>query len=144
MLQQLTGQIMDDSFLTEKQQEERIIQVFDLCYFINRYKRSLKIINCSQHKINIVDDNGIKKGIYFCDLIYNSRYFLDESLFNSFNLNSFKNQSNVEELWFVVVEEGLHSNLKESNEFIEKNNVNHLYDRIFYFNFSQSKIKHLK
>lgn len=136
---------MVDPVLTEKQREEKIIQVFDLCHFINCYKRSLKIVDCSRHKISIVEDNGIRKGIYFCDLIYNTRYFFDELLYKSFTIEAFKEQCKVEELWFVVVEESFTANhFTESADFIKRNNVIALYDKVFHCNFSQSVIKILK
>lgn len=145
MLDEFIGQIMVNSFLTEKQQEEKIIQVFDLCHFINCYEQPLTIVDCCSHKISIVEDDGVKKGIYFCDLIYNTRYFFDESLYNSFILDAFRRQFNVKELWFVIVEERFKAdNITDSACFIKSNNVDSLYDKIYHFNFPQSIIKILK
>lgn len=143
-LHELTGQIIDDAVLTCQQQEERIIQAFDLCHFIHSYNSSLKILDCLHHKINLVEDRGHKKGIYFYDLIYNNRNYFDSVLYNPFIIESFRNQSQVKELWFVVVEEGSGSDLKDSKEFVQRNNVPAIYDKIFHFNFTQSTVKILK
>jgi hypothetical protein len=144
-LQEFIGQIMDNSALSEKQQEERIIQVVDLYHFICCYKQSLTIIDCMQHNISLIDDEGIKKGVYFCDLVYDTRYFFDELLYESAAISAFKNQWNVKELWFVFVEELFTANnLTEITDFIERNNVDSLYDKIFHCNFYRSIIKILK
>lgn len=144
MLQEFTARILDDPLLSGGQQEEKMIQVLDLCYFIDTYEQSLKIVDYA-HKINIVEEDGIRKGIYFCDLLYNTRYSFDAWLYQQNNLRDIRRQLQTKELWFVIVEENLSAgDLIASNEFIKQNNVNALYDRIFYFNFSQSTIKNLK
>lgn len=145
MLQKHTGEIMDNSSLTEKQQEEKITQVFDLCHFIKCYNQPLSLVDSQEHKIMTVDDQGTRKGIYFCDLIYNTRYFFDRYFFNLPDISTYKTQSKVNELWFVLVEESFSLDyFRDSEDFIEKNNVAALYDRVFYFNFSRSIIKILK
>ncbi len=144
-LQELAGQIIDDPILTDKQQEERIIQAIDLCHFIQCYNSSLKVIDCLHHKINLVEEKGNKKGIYFCDLMYNIKYNFDSALYNPIQIQSFRRQSEVTELWFVVVEEGgMTNDLRDSKEFIQRNNVPAIYDRVFHFNFTLSTVKILK
>lgn len=144
-LQEFIGEIMDNSSLTEKQQEEKIIQVVDLYHFICCYEQNLTIIDCIQHRISLIDDDGIKKGIYFCDLVYETDYFFDELLYESAAISAFKSQWNVKELWFVIVEEYFTANsLTEITDFIKRNNVGSLYDKIFHCNFYRSIIKILK
>ncbi|MFY1047517.1 hypothetical protein [Chryseobacterium sp. GP-SGM7] len=141
MLQEYTTQIMDDPCLTGKQQEEKIIQIFDLCHFVEIYKRSLRIIDFDD-KVNIIEDDGGRKGIYFCDLLYTTTHHFEGSLYSQSFLQSLKRQSDLSELWFVVVEENFISeNMNDSKAFIKKNKVEDLYDRIFYFNYSRSIIK---
>lgn len=144
MLQEFTTQIMDNPNLSRYQQEEKMIQVFDLCHFIDVYKQSLKIIDY-KHKINIVDDNRAQKGIYFCDLLYNAKYSFDGSFFIPSNVRDIVNRLKIKELWLVIVEESFCTiDLTISREFIKSNNTENLFDKIFYFNFSQSIIKNLK
>lgn len=141
MLQEYTTHIMDDPCLSGKQQEEKIIQVFDLCHFVEIYKQSLRIIDF-EDEINIIEDDGARKGIYFCDLLYNSSHPFERSLYSQAFLKTLKIQSDLSELWFVVVEENFVSeNMNDSKAFIKKYNVEELYDRIFYFNYSRSIIK---
>ncbi|RZK40290.1 MAG: hypothetical protein EOO90_15625 [Pedobacter sp.] len=140
-LQQYTSQIMDDPLLSGGQQEQKMIQVFDLCHFIDIYGHSLEIIDY-KHKICVVEDAGIRKGIYFCDLVYNTRYYFDKWFYKQENLQTTRDQLNIKELWFVsVVESSYSNNLADSKEFVKRNGVKNLYDKIFYFNFSQSIIK---
>jgi len=144
MLQEFTAQILDDPLLSGSQQEEKMIQVLDLCHFIDIYKQSLIIVDYA-HKINIVEEDGVRKGVYFCDLLYNTRYCFDSWYYKQDNLKEIRSQLKTKELWFVIVEENLSAgDLKASKEFVQKNNVGGLYDRIFYFNFSQSTIKSIK
>lgn len=144
MLQEFTIQIMDDPFLSRDQQEDKWIQVSDLCHFIDIYKQYLEIIDY-KHKINIVDDDGVQKGIYFCDLSYNAKYSFDGSFFIPSNAKDITNWLKIKELWFVIVEESFYTiDLTISKEFIKSNNTENLFDKIFYFNFSQSIIKILK
>jgi hypothetical protein len=141
MLQEFTTQIMDDPCLTGKQQEEKIIQIFDLCHFVEIYKRSLRIIDF-EDKVNIIEDEGGRKGIYFCDLLYTTTHHFESSLYSQSFLQSLKRQFDLSELWFVVVEENFISeNMNDSKAFIKRNKVEDLYDRIFYFNYSRSIIK---
>lgn len=74
MLLEYTTQIMDNPHLSGRQQNEKMIQVFDLCHFIEIYKQSLKIVDYSR-TINVIEEDCIRKGIYFYDLLYNTKYF---------------------------------------------------------------------
>ncbi|TCC98268.1 hypothetical protein [Pedobacter psychroterrae] len=144
MFQEFITQIMDDGLLSEVQQEEKIIQVFDLFRFIRIYKQPLTV-NDYRDTINIVDENGVQKGIYFCDLLCNTRYSFDRLLYMPSELISLRKILKIKELWFVIIEESFYAgDLKASKEFIKNNKVANLYDKIFYFNSSQSTIKILK
>ena|GEM_PF-368613 len=144
MFQEFITQIMDDRLLSEVQQEEKIIQVFDLFRFIRIYKQPLKI-NDYRDMINIVDEDGIQKGIYFCDLLCNTRYSFDRLLYMPSELISLRKILRIKELWFVIIEESFYTgDLTTSKEFIKTNKVANLYDKIFYFNSSQSTIEILK
>src|SRR5450631_523477 len=106
MLQEFTAQILDDPLLSGSQQEEKMIQVLDLCHFIDIYKQSLIIVDYA-HKINIVEEDGVRKGVYFCDLLYNTRYCFDSWYYKQDNLKEIRSQLRTKELWFVIVEENL-------------------------------------
>lgn len=145
MLRKHTTEIMENTMLTDKQQEDRITQVFDLCHFIKCYDHHLELVNSQEHEIMTIDDAGTKKGIYFCDLIYNTKYFFDRYFFSATNITAFRNKAKIDELWFVLVEESFSIDyLCDSKNFIDENNVAALYDKVFYFNFSRSIIKKLK
>jgi hypothetical protein len=144
ILQVFTTQIMDNPHLSGEQQEEKMIQISDLCHFINVYKQSLIIIDYTD-KINIVNDDGVQKGIYFCDMLYNTKLSFDSRFFIPSNIKNLMNQLKIKKLWFVIVEESFYTNdLTISKEFIKSNNAENLFDKIFHFNFSQSIIKILK
>jgi hypothetical protein len=136
--QKLTEQIAIECFyMTDSQQEEKVIQLIDLHHFIDCYNSEIKIINCINHPVNIIEENNVKKGILFYDLKH--PISLDLNLFESF-----KRHHHLKEIWFVFVEEDSVSQPKEYIEFIIENSIEIFYDKIFHFNFFQSIIKELK
>ncbi|GAA4154769.1 hypothetical protein GCM10022217_12210 [Chryseobacterium ginsenosidimutans] len=138
VFQELTEQIAIECFyMTDSQQEEKVIQLIDLHHFIDCYNSKIKIINYINHPINIIEENSTKKGVLFYDLKH--PISLDLNFFESFKRNN-----HLKEIWFVFVEENSISNSKQYFEFIIENSIEIFYDKIFRFNFFQSTIKELK
>ncbi len=138
VFQQLTDQIdLECFYMTPSQQEEKVIQLIDLHHFIESYNQSLQVVDYISHPINIIEDNGAKKGILFYDL---KRSFPLDML----AAESFKNQHKLQELWFVFVEEDHISNFSRHINFLVENGIEFFYNRIFMFNFFQSIIYPLK
>lgn len=138
VFQELTEQInLECFFMTDSQQEEKVIQVIDLHHFIESYNQSLKVIDYISHPINIIDDNGVKKGILFYDLKHTFPLNLIAS-------EAFKKQNHIDELWFVFVEEDHLTSFNKHIDFLVENGIELFYNRIFIFNFFQSAIHTLK
>lgn len=138
VFQKLTEQITQECyFMTDSQQEEKVIQLIDLHHFIESYNQSLKVIDYIHHPINIIEENGVKKGILFYDMKHSHALDIYES-------ELFKNQHQIKELWFVFVEEDSVSQVDKYINFIQMNAIETFYDRIFMFNFFQSTINAIK
>lgn len=138
IFQKLTEQITQECyFMTDSQQEEKVIQLIDLHHFIESYNQSLKVIDYIHHPINIIEENGVKKGILFYDMKYSHALDIYES-------ELFKNHHQIQELWFVFVEEDSVSQIEKYVNFIQLNAIETFYDRIFMFNFFQSTINAIK
>jgi len=138
VFQELTDQIdLECFYLTASEQEEKVIQLIDLHHFIESYNQSLKVIDYISHPINIIEDNGEKKGILFYDLKHDLPLDLSTS-------EDFKKQHQLQELWFVFVEEDHVSNYNRHIDFLIENGIEFFYNRIFTFNFFQSVIYNLK
>lgn len=138
IFQELTDRIdLECFYMTPSQQEEKIIQIIDLHHFIESYNQSLKVIDYISHPINIIEDSGMKKGILFYDLKHSFPLDLLAS-------EAFKKQHNLQELWFVFVEEDHVDNFNRHINFLVENGIEFFYNRIFLFNFFQSIIYHLK
>ena len=138
VFQKLTEQITQECyFMTDSQQEEKIIQLIDLHHFIESYNQSLKVIDYIHHPINIIEENGVKKGILFYDMKHSHALDIFES-------ELFKNHHQIQELWFVFVEEESVSQVEKYINFIQLNAIDTFYDRIFMFNFFQSTINAIK
>lgn len=138
VFQELTEQItLECFFMTDSQKEEKVIQLIDLHHFIECYNSKIKMINYTHHPINIIEENGIKKGILFYDLKHSSLFDLNA-------YESFKRQHHLQELWFVFVEEEMNTNTHLYTDFIIENSIEIFYDNIFLFNFFQSTIKKIK
>ncbi|MBV6878543.1 hypothetical protein NG800_001510 [Epilithonimonas ginsengisoli] len=138
IFQKLTEKIDIECFyMTPSQLEEKTIQLIDLHHFIESYNQSLKVVDYISHPINIIEDNGVMKGILFYDLKH--QFTLD--LLAS---EVFKKQHQLQELWFVFVEEDHVSNYNRHIDFLIENGIELFYNRIFTFNFFQSVIYSLK
>lgn len=138
VFQELTEQIdLECFYMTPSQQEEKVIQLIDLHHFLESYHQSLTVIDYISHPINIIEDNNVRKGILFYDLKYDLQLDLLTSV-------AFKNQNQLQELWFVFVEEDGITDFSRHIDFIEKNGINLFYSKIFIFNFFQSNIHTLK
>lgn len=136
--QELTEKITLECFyMSESQQEEKIIQLIDLHHFIECYNQSLKVIDYVNNPVNIIEENGIKKGILFYDLKFSSPL-------NPYQSEEFKKQNQLQELWFVFVEEDMKTSPSLHSDFIIENGVEIFYDKIFVFNFFQSTINTIK
>lgn len=138
VFQKLTEQITQECyFMTDSQQEEKVIQLIDLHHFIASYNESLKVIDYIHHPINIIEENGVKKGVLFYDMKHSHALDIYES-------ELFKNHHQIQELWFVFVEEENVSKAEKYMDFIQLNAIETFYDRIFLFNFFQSTINAIK
>ncbi len=138
VFQELTEQIdLECFYMTPTQLEEKTIQLIDLHHFIESYNQSLKVIDYINHPINIIEDNGVKKGILFYDLKHDLPLDLSTS-------EAFKNQHQLQELWFVFVEEDHISKFNKHIDFLVENSIEFFFNRIFTFNFFQSIIHTLK
>lgn len=138
VFQKLTEQITQECyFMTDSQQEEKVIQLIDLHHFIESYNQSLKVIDYIHHPINIIEENGVKKGILFYDMKHSHALDIYES-------ELFKNHHQIQELWFVFVDEESISQVEKYINFIQLNAIETFYDRIFMFNFFQSTINAIK
>ncbi|MFN1215934.1 hypothetical protein ACKW6Q_03000 [Chryseobacterium kwangjuense] len=122
--------------MTESQQEEKVIQLIDLHHFVECYGSSIKILSYIHHPINIIIENGVKKGILFYDLKHSA-------LFDWNAFEEFKRHNHLKEVWFVFVEEDPVSDTVRHTDFIIENSIEIFYDKIFLFNFFQSIIQPL-
>ncbi|MCD0477705.1 hypothetical protein LPB90_04520 [Chryseobacterium sp. LC2016-29] len=138
VFQKLTEQITQECyFMTDSQQEEKVIQLIDLHHFIASYNESLKVIDYIHHPINIIEENGVKKGVLFYDMKHSHALDIYES-------ELFKSHHQIQELWFVFVEEENASKAEKYMDLIQLNAIDTFYDRIFMFNFFQSTINAIK
>jgi hypothetical protein len=136
--QELSEKITLECFyMSESQQEEKIIQLIDLHHFIECYNQSMKVIDYVNNPVNIIEEEGIKKGILFYDLKFSSPL-------NPYESEEFKKQNKLQELWFVFVEEDTRTSPGQHSDFIIENGVEIFYDKIFVFNFFQSTINIIK
>ncbi|MDR6458589.1 hypothetical protein J2786_001682 [Chryseobacterium vietnamense] len=135
---ELTQEIsLECFFMTESQQEEKVIQLIDLHHFVECFDAKMKILSYLHHSINIVDHEGEKKGILFCDLKHSAVPDSNAS-------EEFRRRYGLSELWFVFVEETFIPDTACYTDAIIENSLDIFYDRIFTFSFFQSIIQPLK
>jgi len=135
---ELTQEIsLECFFMTDSQQEEKVIQIIDLHHFVECFEPKMKILSYLHHPINIVEHNGDQKGILFCDLKHSTVPDSNVS-------EEFRRRYGLSELWFVFVEETFVPDTAGYTDAIIENSLDIFYDRIFTFNFFQSVIQSLK
>lgn len=138
VFQELTQEIsLKCFFMTESQQEEKVIQLIDLHHFIECFDSEMKILSYLHHSINIVEHEGEKKGILFCDLKHSAVPDSNAS-------EEFRRRYGLSELWFVFVEETFVQDTACYTDAIIENSLDIFYERIFTFSFFQSIIQPLK
>lgn len=138
VFQELTEQItLECFFMTASQQEEKVIQLIDLHHFIECYNPDIKIFKSIHHSVNIIEENDTKKGILFYDLKHST-------LLDLYDCEEFRKQHQLQEMWFVFVEENMRSETNHYVDFIIENSLEIFYDQLFVFNFFQSTIKPLQ
>lgn len=124
-------------FMTEYQQEEKVIQLIDLHHFVQCLDSNIKVIDYLHHSINIIEQDGLSKGILFYDM--------KNSSFPDCNTSEeFKKRYGLSELWFVFVEEDFSGDKDRHSDFIIENSLEIFYDKIFLFHFFQTSIHRLK
>lgn len=128
------------SCLTEGQQEKMITKVADLSRFIQSYNPSIEIIDWMRPKISIIKHSGVNIGVMLCDASRCS----DLSSLSNINLIDYKKREQLKELWLVAVNGSLSQNLKLFTGITEVSSLDRIYDKIFSFDFLQSRVRIIK
>lgn len=135
---ELTQEIsLECFFMTESQQEEKVIQLIDLHHFVECFDPKIKILSYLHHPINIIEHQENTIGILFCDLKHSPVPDSNAS-------EEFRRRYKLSELWFVFVEETYIPDTAGYADAIIENSLDIFYERIFSFNFFQSIIHPLK
>ncbi|MBB6330706.1 hypothetical protein HNP24_001656 [Chryseobacterium sediminis] len=135
---ELTQEIsLECFFMTESQQEEKVIQLIDLHHFVECFDPKIKILSYLHHPINIIERQGNTIGILFCDLKHSAVPDSNAS-------EEFRRRYGLSELWFVFVEETYTPDVAGYTDAIIENSLDIFYEKIFSFNFFQSIIQPLK
>ena len=137
-VQKLCDVIAD--FFNDKEKEDKIIQIVDLKHFIECYNSDIKIIECAERKLNLVELNSNRIGVVFFELkkISQQNSFVEELSNEIFHSNL-----RYKELWFVFVEEKTTTDFDPFVKFITENELSSTFRKIFLFNFFQSVIHQL-
>ncbi|WP_407481693.1 hypothetical protein [Elizabethkingia meningoseptica] len=136
----LTEMVIRDRSLTEQQKEEMLIQMADLHRFIKSYNASISLTDFQfQGKVNVITDEGKKKGILFYDL----KGLQDDNSYRQLISEAKKNHGRLKELWLVFVRERNSVKPDSAKRFIHEQNIGYFFDRLFLFDFLQSEVHSL-
>lgn len=133
-----------DPELSKDEKKDKIIQIADSSHFMECYSTKLILMDGLQYEINLVEQNGKKTGLLFCDMKKLKKDSYHPSQYTPFSSSFFREQTRVEEFWFVFVEEAVNPNIKKFLDFIGKHNLGCHYNKIFLFSFFESTILQLK
>ena len=107
------------------------------------YSKSITLMGCLQYEINVVDFEGVKAGVLFCE-----RKKMELSLFSTLwakplSSTFIKEQIDIDEFWFVFVEEEWTRNVRVFDDFIEEHDLRGNYNKIFSMSLVEPTIRHL-
>ena len=131
--------IIEEQNLAPSQYEEKAIQIADMIRFKESYNKDFSIIDCHNTSLNIVKNTEGYNGILFYDQ-KSPNYLIEKPAY----LKRLKTTKNLNQLWLVFVEEKFPSDFQKPIQYIEQNNLDNYYDKIFLFNFFQSTIHEIK
>ncbi|WP_346984576.1 hypothetical protein [Chryseobacterium sp. POE27] len=132
---------IEHSCLSAEQQEEMITKVADLSRFIQSYDPSIEIINWMRYKGSIIKYSGTNTGVIFCD---DTKLPLTRANYSNAGLIDFKKRENLKELWLVVVSSCASNDLRSFKSLITDKSRDKIYDKIFSFDFLQSRVQIIK
>lgn len=133
-----------DPALTKEEKKDKMVQIADISLFTQCYNTQITFMGCIEYDINIIEQNGIKTGILFCDLKKLKKDSFNPWLYTPFSSAFFRSQTNVDDFWFVFVEEHINPNTKKFTDFIEQNNLTDFYSKIFLLSYFESTLHQLK
>lgn len=79
--------------------DKMIMQITDLKHFIDFYGEDIKLVNCTDQELCIVQVSDILKGIFFYEIPCDSEDILDAGL------HILQHRSGVKDVWLVLVKE---------------------------------------
>src|SRR5690554_546032 len=83
--------------LTKEEKKDKITQIADVSLFTECYNADLTFMGCIEYEINIMEQNGIKKGVLFCDVNKLKKDSFNPWLYTPFSSNFFRSQINIKE-----------------------------------------------
>lgn len=131
--------IIETQDLAPSQYEEKAIQIADIIRFKESYTKDFTIVDCYNTSLNIIKNTDGHNGVLFFDQ-KTPNYLIEKPTY----LKRLKASKNLNQLWLVFVEEEFPSDFQKPIQYIEQNNLDGYYDKIFLFNFFQSTIHELK
>lgn len=133
-----------DPTLTKEEKKDKMVQIADISLFTQCYSTQLTFMGCIEYDINIMEHNGIKTGILFCDLKKLKRDSFNPWLYTPFSSEFFRSQTNIDDFWFVFVEETINIPFKKFIDFMEDNHLTDYYSKIFLLSYFESNLHQLK
>ncbi len=133
-----------DPALTKEEKKDKMVQIADISLFTQCYNTQITFMGCIEYDINIIEQNGIKTGILFCDLNKLKKDSFNPWMYTPFSSPFFRSQTNVDDFWFVFVEEHINPNAKKFTDFIEQNSLTDFYSKIFLLSYFESTLHQLK
>lgn len=130
--------------LTKEEKKDKITQIADVSLFTECYNADLTFMGCIEYEINIMEQNGIKKGVLFCNVNKLKKDSFNPWLYTPFSSNFFRSQINIKEFWFVFVDETSDKSYQKFIDFAEENNLTDYYSKIFLLSYFDSELHHLK
>ena len=99
------------------------------------YSKNINLLGCLQLEINILEIDGLRIGVWFCDYAKIKKSFFHPFMYVPSSSDLFRREVGVDGFWFVLTGGELTREFKAVNEFIDKYNLRERYDEVFLFSY---------
>jgi hypothetical protein len=124
----VTNQIQE--VLTGEVREKMMMQITDLKHFMECFPQEIKLIDYIKYPMCIVEINKSTKGILFQEIFTNFEPIVSD-------VSYVRNLVNVDEIWFVLVEEKHRGHLLD---YLDIEGLKKIFDNVFHFQYLPKKV----
>lgn len=127
--------------LPKEETIKKRIQIADSIHFMECFDEDLKLIECVEYPLNIIQSNEKRYGVLFYEIDAFNEKEVTPKLYKELTSDFYKKQIKIDEIWFVFVEDWKRNNSKDYMNYSNFYDLPLEYDRIYLFKFKTGEIR---